>query len=122
METATAPNEVAILHRLLKPNRDDLPAVAARAILAIDFEPADRTRMRDLSAKARAGTLGADERAEIECYERVGHLLDLLHSKARRSLKRTARAESWMRACHNSFGTEPAGDANTAYCHRPGQR
>jgi hypothetical protein len=94
MATATAPSEVALLHRLLKPNRDDLPAVAARAILAIDFEPGDRLRMRDLSAKARSGELADGERAEIECYERVGHLLDLLHSKARRSLKRTRRAQN----------------------------
>jgi hypothetical protein len=43
--------------------------------------------MRALSEKARAGTLAADERAEIEYYERFGHLLDVLHSKARRSLK-----------------------------------
>ena len=90
MGTATAPNEVALLHRLLKPNRNDLPAVAARAILAINFEPADRERMRDLSAKARAGTLAGEERAEIESYERVGHLLDILHSKARRSHGRSA--------------------------------
>jgi len=68
-------------------NRDDLPADAARAILAMDFQPAVRTRMRVLSEKARAGTLAADERAEIEYYERVGHFLDVLHSKARRSLK-----------------------------------
>jgi hypothetical protein len=89
MSTATASSEVALLRRILKLNRDDLPTVAARAILAIDFEPADRTRMHDLSAKARAGELADEERAEIECYERVGHLLDLLHSKARRSLKRS---------------------------------
>lgn len=94
MGTATAPNEVALLHRLLKPNRDNLPAIVARAILAIDFEPADRKRMRDLSAKARAGTLVGDEVAEIDSYERVGHLLDLLHSKARRSLKRIGRPKN----------------------------
>ena len=87
MGVATASNEVAILRRLLKPNESHLPAVAARAILAINFEPTDRLRMRALSAKARAGTLAADEQIEIESYERVGHLLDLLHSKARRSLK-----------------------------------
>ena len=44
--------------------------------------------MRELSAKARAGTLTPGERDEIEQYERVACTLDILHSKARRVLKR----------------------------------
>ena len=94
MTTATTPNEIALLNRLIRPDRNGLSAAAARAILAINFDTADRDKMRDLSAKARAGTLSAVERAEIESYERVGHLLDLLHSKARQSLKRTGRGGS----------------------------
>ena len=38
-------------------------------------------------AKAKAGTLTADEQVEIDNYERVGHMLSLMKSKARRSLK-----------------------------------
>jgi hypothetical protein len=38
-----------------------------------------------MSAKARKGTLTEDEQVEIDNYERVGHLLNLLQSKARRS-------------------------------------
>ena len=40
-----------------------------------------------LSAKARAGTLTAKEVAEAGKYELVGHLLNIMQSKARRSLK-----------------------------------
>ncbi|MEW6212035.1 MAG: hypothetical protein AB1631_27010 [Acidobacteriota bacterium] len=47
--------------------------------------------MRDLSEKARAGTLRSSERLEMDVYERVGHSLSLMKSKARRVLKR-ARA------------------------------
>jgi hypothetical protein len=89
--TASQPNsEVAILSRLIRPERNDLPATAARAILKMDFEQSDRDRMRELSQKARAGTLTPEEQVEINSYERVGHLLDLMHSKARRSLKKHA--------------------------------
>ena len=42
--------------------------------------------MRQLSAKAREGTLTPDEQAALNNDERVGHLLNILHSKARRSL------------------------------------
>jgi hypothetical protein len=61
---------------------------AARDVLGWDFDPADKERMRQLSAKARAGTLTAEEDAEAGRYELVGHLLNILQSKARRSLKR----------------------------------
>jgi hypothetical protein len=80
--------DVAILGRIIQPKRGDLPVTAARAILKLDFEPIDRERMRELSQKARLGTLTREEQAEIDEYDRVGHLLGLLHSKARISLKK----------------------------------
>jgi hypothetical protein len=86
--TATPYSEVAILNRLIRPERNDLSVTAARAILKIDFEQSDRDRMRELSRKAREGTLKPEEQEEINCYERLGHLLALLHSKARLSLKK----------------------------------
>ncbi len=43
--------------------------------------------MRELSAKARAGTLTAEEDADAGKYELIGHLLNVMQSKARRSLK-----------------------------------
>jgi hypothetical protein len=80
-------SEVAILSRVLEPDKPSLTPEAARDLLALDFPPADKDRMRQLSAKARAGTLTPDEQAEIDNYERVGHLLNIIQSKARRSLK-----------------------------------
>src|SRR5687768_11383051 len=61
--------------------------IAARALLQLQFPASDRERMRDLAAKARAGTLTPDEEWETDAYERLGCLLDILHSKARRVLK-----------------------------------
>ena len=43
--------------------------------------------MRVLLAKAKKGTLTAKGKVDIDNYERVGHMLSLMKSKARRSLK-----------------------------------
>jgi hypothetical protein len=50
--------------------------------------------MGDLSSKARAGTLTSDEQADIDTYERLGCLLDILHSQARRALNKKGRTAS----------------------------
>jgi hypothetical protein len=80
-------SEVAILGRVLEPERPTLTAGAARAILALDFSQADKDRMRELLARAKEGKLTPVEETAIENYDRVGHLLSLLKSKARCSLK-----------------------------------
>ncbi|MDG3002357.1 hypothetical protein [Paludisphaera mucosa] len=80
-------SEAAILGRVLQPEQATLDAGAARAILAFGFSPADKDRMVELLARAKMGTLTADESTEIDNYERVGHMLSLLKSKARLSLK-----------------------------------
>jgi hypothetical protein len=81
-------SEMAILDRLIRAEKAGFSAAGARSILKIDFEPADRERMHELALKAQEGTLTAAEQEETDAYEVVGHLLDLLHSKARLSLKR----------------------------------
>ncbi len=43
--------------------------------------------MRVLLAKAKKGTLAAEMQVEIDSYERDGHMLSLMKSKARRLLK-----------------------------------
>jgi hypothetical protein len=80
-------SEVSIMNRILRPNAATFSPEAARDILALDFDQTDKDRMRELSAKARAGTLTAEEDAEASRYELVGHLLNIIQSKARRSLK-----------------------------------
>ena len=80
-------SEVAIFGRVLEPEEATLDFAAAKAILNLDFQQADKDRMRVLLAKAKKGTLVADEQVEIDNYERVGHMLSLMKSKARRSLK-----------------------------------
>ena len=80
-------SEVAIFGRILEHDQATLNAAAARAILDLDFRQADKDRMSQLLDKAKNGTLSADEEVEIDNYERVGHMLSLMKSKARQSLK-----------------------------------
>jgi hypothetical protein len=80
-------SEAAIFGRVLEPEEATLDVAAARAILELDFKQPDKDRMRALLAKAKKGTLTAKEKVEIDNYERVGHMLSLMKSKARRSLK-----------------------------------
>lgn len=60
---------------------------AARSILTLEFKQADRDRVDLLAAKARTGALSKVEDEELENYIRVGDLLAIMQSKARRTLK-----------------------------------
>ena len=92
-ETRMSPlSETAILSRLIRPDEDKLPAAAAEAEawLKIRFESGDLDRIHELAANHQADALTPAERAEMETYLRVSSFLDLMHAKARRSLKRPA--------------------------------
>lgn len=84
---ATTTSETAIFERIVLPNDPGLSEQAARSILAMGFSPEDRERMQALADKAKFGQLTADEQQEIDNYERVGHYLSILQSKARCSLR-----------------------------------
>jgi hypothetical protein len=84
------PSETAILSRLIRPDEDNLPPAAAEAWLKIRFESGDLDRIHELVTKNQGNALTPDERAELESYLRVSAFLDLMHAKARRSLKRRA--------------------------------
>jgi len=88
MATATIQPSVdaAIWERVIRFGKPP-SQTAARALLDLQFAEPDRQRMRELSAKARAGTLTADEELESDAYERLGCVLDILHSQARRTIK-----------------------------------
>ncbi len=90
METAYANHDLAILDRVVVPDEPDLPSDVAKGFLRLSFADDDRRRMNELAGKASEGTLTDEEQAELDSFERVGHLLSLLKSKARRSLKRSA--------------------------------
>jgi len=94
MKTASlAPKtEAEVWLRILHPD-GAMSALAASAILELSLPRSDINRMRELSAKARAGTLTPQEDAEMDDFERVGAILSGLKSKARQILKRSSRGE-----------------------------
>jgi hypothetical protein len=92
MKTAplAAKTEAEVWMRILHPDEDLSPRVA-RAILGLSLPKNDINRVHELSVKARAGTLTAEEDAELTNYERVGSILAILKSKARQVLKCSRR-------------------------------
>jgi hypothetical protein len=82
-----AVSEVDILCRIIDPEKPAFPIPFAKQILRWSFSKADIRRMEHLSEKAQIGNLTRPERVEAESYERVGHFLSILKSKARNSLK-----------------------------------
>lgn len=83
-------SEADILARVIGPNKSGLSPEAARSIMSLTFDPADVARMNELSREASEGSLSEEEQDELDRYERVGHLLAILQSKARVSLKNVA--------------------------------
>jgi hypothetical protein len=83
----TDASEVSILNRIMRPKAPTFSPEAAQDILTLDFDQADKDRMRELSAKGRMGTLTAAEAREAGKYELVGHPLNIMQSRAHRSLK-----------------------------------
>ncbi len=90
MEIAIESSEAAILDRVIRPEAAGWPRSAAEAILRVDFAPKDQKRMSLLLKKANAGDLSPLEAEEAEHYRHVGRLLELLKSRARRSLQAKA--------------------------------
>ena len=90
--TETTRTEGAIWNRVLDPDGPSFSRAAAQAILDLEFPQQDRDRMHELAAKARAGTLTAEEQQEVESYSRVGSILGIMKSKARISLRKTSKS------------------------------
>jgi hypothetical protein len=90
-ETLPPTTEGAIWARIVDPETGHLTRAAAQTLLGFDFQPSDRERMDALAEKARAGTLSPRERRDADCFNRVTHLLALLQSKARQSLRSSGK-------------------------------
>jgi hypothetical protein len=79
-------SELAIFGRLLKADKGDLPRDLARYVLTLGFGGEDQARMKELAERNQEGNLSSQEQEELRNYVKAGHLLALLHSKARKSL------------------------------------
>ena len=74
--------------------KEELSPAAARALLKVEFSDGDHARMEKLSTKAGTGTLTPSEQDELDTFERLGCVLDILQSKARQLLKKKPRQSS----------------------------
>ncbi len=87
MDSLQTSNESEILSRVITPENGNLPEQVAKTLLGLAFPKVDVLRMNQLAEKNRRGEITESERDEMERYSRVGNLINLLQSKARRSLK-----------------------------------
>jgi hypothetical protein len=71
-----------------------LSPAAARALLRFRFSEHDHARMEELATKAGAGALSALEQVDLDTFERLGCVLDIIHSKARQALKKKPKRTS----------------------------
>jgi hypothetical protein len=79
--------EAAILARSIRPEKADLSREAAEALLHVGLEREDLERLHLLVTKNQDDALTPAEKADLESYLRVSSFFDLMHAKARRSLK-----------------------------------
>jgi hypothetical protein len=82
-------NEAAIFARLWERGNGGLSPVLARHIVKLGFSDEDKARMHELAVKNQEDQLSPEEREELDSYIKVGDLLAILQSKARRLLEKS---------------------------------
>ena len=90
-EIAAGSSEVAILGRLFVNGKAALTPQRARYLLELGFSEEDRARMTQLAERNQAGRLTNAERDELLGFAKAGCLLGILHSRARRALRKSTR-------------------------------
>ncbi len=91
MVSSTTISEADILEHVVSPVKGGLAPEAARAILELKFDRGATQRIRRLLQKNNSGTISSEERITLEKFLRVGKFIDLLHAKARLSLKEACK-------------------------------
>jgi hypothetical protein len=82
----TVESEASIFARFFDDENGEMPEEVARFILTLGFTDKDKTRMHDLAVRNQEDALSSDEREELIAFGRVGDLVAILKSKARRRL------------------------------------
>jgi hypothetical protein len=76
-----------IWEMILRPHFGRMTPETAKAILGLSIPESERSRMKELLAKAKAGKLSREESLDLDEYERAGNTLSVLKAKARRILR-----------------------------------
>jgi len=86
----TDSTEAAIISRMIRPDKNDLPDDIAKGLLRLSLDQSDLDRLHELVVKNQDDALTAAEKTELESYLRVSLLVDLMHAKALCTLKKHA--------------------------------
>jgi len=84
--------EASIWEQVIHPQGELRHRAVARSILQLSFSPEERARMHELSARNQDGSLTVEEESELDHYNRVGTVLSIMKSKARKLLRTGRRA------------------------------
>jgi hypothetical protein len=97
MSTATAPDPLTTVDTdlfLRLWDQERLTPPLARHLLKLTWSDADRARMAELAERNREGTITAAELRELDEFVRVGAVLSILQSRARKLLKNSSRSRN----------------------------
>jgi hypothetical protein len=84
--THASESEITIFARLLENGSGRLTEDLAHYFLHIGFNERDKARMHELAVRNQEDALTPAEREELIAFGKVGDLLSILKSKARRTL------------------------------------
>lgn len=85
---ATFPSS-GILAEIVEPGGSIASPQFAEELLSIHLKEEAKTRIRELLQKKNAGTISSAEQSTLQDYLLTGEFIDLLHAKARRTLRQT---------------------------------
>jgi hypothetical protein len=97
MSTAAAPDPLTTVDTdlfLRLWDQERLTPPLARHLLKLTWSDADRARMAELAERNREGTITAAELRELDEFVRVGAVLSILQSRARKLLKNSSRSRN----------------------------
>ncbi len=78
----TDSKEAAIIARMIRPEKDDLPDDLARGLLRLSLDQSDLDRLHHLVVKNQDNALTRAEKAELASYLRISLVVDLIRAKA----------------------------------------
>lgn len=84
--------EALIWEHVIHPNGELRHKLVAKSMLQLSLSSDERARMHELAVRNQEGTLTADEASELDHYNRVGTVLSIMKSKARKLLRNSRRA------------------------------
>ena len=93
MSTQATLPPVGLLTEIVEPGGSIQSPQVARELLALHLKEEAKDRIRELLQKKNAGTMTAAEQTTLEEYLVTGEFLDLLHARARRTLRDSDSSE-----------------------------